>query len=268
MTQAEATSHSSRRTVLLASSASVELANALRNQGLDVTRWPQLQIRPPDSFHLLDEAIENLFGYDWVIFISQTSVTTFLDRFLELEHKIDELDSSRVCAIGESTLTALEKRQVHVDVVARQFGATRVVKELTAYIGGPENFARLNFLIPQAVIGRGYLKPALEDNGARSDVVTAYQTVSRSDALRLVSLLTILSTGGIDCVIFASSAEVMEFGQVFDTLDLSNLLTGRAVACKDGETATAAKEFGVSATIIGQSSPSKMAEAVAARLLS
>src|SRR2546423_2396953 len=127
MTHAEATSHPSPRTVLVASSASVELADALGHQGLDVLGWPQLQIGPPDSFHPLDEAIENLFGYDWLIFVNQTAVIAFLDRFLKLEHEINEMDALRVCAIGESTLAALESRQVHVDVVAHQFSATRVV---------------------------------------------------------------------------------------------------------------------------------------------
>lgn len=256
-----------QRTVLLAPSAPIELVDALVKQGIDVTRWPPSHIGRPGSFHSLDEAAENLFGYDWVVFVSDTAVISFLDRFLELEHDISEMDAVRVCAIGESTLAALDNARVHVDVVAQQFGAKQVVEDIAAYVDSQGELDRQNFLIPQAMIGRAYLKRALEDAGARADVIAAYETVPRENALRLMTLQTILSAAGIDCVIFDQPEEVKGFARVFDTLDLSPLLTGTAVACNDKLTAEAAKQLGAFATIIGRSAASQMAKDVAAYLL-
>src|SRR5205807_6009337 len=107
MTQTGPPSHSSRvprLTVVVSPSASAELVDALKTKHIDVTTWPRLHISEPDSFDSLDEAIENLFGYDWIIFVSDTAVTAFLDRFQELGHEISALDSLRVCALGESIL--------------------------------------------------------------------------------------------------------------------------------------------------------------------
>lgn len=257
-----------RRTVLVAPSASPELIDALEVTGLDVTIWPALQAAAPDSFASLDEAIENLFGYDWIIFVSENAVTSFLDRIHKLQHEISELDALRVCAITESTLAALEHQQVHVDVVCRQFDVSRVVHDIAAYAGSLEDVSRRTFLIPQAIIGREYLKLALEDTGARADVVAAYRTVSGSDALRLLSLQTILNSRGVDCVIFGQAADVDEFARVFDTPDLSRLLIATEVVCGDEETSKRASEFHLSANIaLHQDSPQQIAEAIAARLI-
>src|SRR5207302_8024278 len=101
MTEAPSTSRGSRspqRTVVVASSTSAELVDALKTKHIDVATWPRLHISEPDSFASLDEAIENLFGYDWIIFVSETAIAAFLDRFRELGHEISELDSVRVCA--------------------------------------------------------------------------------------------------------------------------------------------------------------------------
>jgi len=269
MTEASSTSRASRslqRTVVVPSSTSAELVDALKARHIDVTRWPAFHISPPHSRESLDEAIENLFGYDWIIFVSETAIAAFLDRFRELGHEISELDSVRVCALGESTLAALERRQVHVDVVPQHFRAARLVQDIAVYVGSSKDSNRQTLLIPQAMIGRDYLKPALEDAGARADVVAAYETVTKGEALRLVSLKIILSTGGIDSVLLTRPADVQEFARVFDTLDLSHLLTSTDVVCGDEETSRRAAQFGLSAKT-PQQSPQQIAEAIAAHLL-
>src|SRR2546428_9684270 len=139
MTQTGPPSHSSRvprLTAVVSASASAELVDALKTKHIETTRWPRLHISAPDSFDSLDEAIENLFGYDWIIFVSETGVTAFLDRFRELGHEISELDSLRVCALGESTQAALERQHVHVDVVPLKFGTARVIQDIAVYVSG------------------------------------------------------------------------------------------------------------------------------------
>src|SRR5437016_4956764 len=145
MTQTGLPSHGSReprRTAVVAPLASAELVDALKTKHIEVTRWPRLHISAPDSYDSLDEAIENLFGYDWIVFASETPVTVFLDRLQELGHEISELDSVRVCALGQSTLAALEGQHVHVDVVPQHFGAARVIQDIAVYVGGSEGLKR------------------------------------------------------------------------------------------------------------------------------
>src|SRR5215468_12077882 len=90
------------RTILLSPHLN-EIAPALREHGFNVITWPGVLILPPQSFAMLDEAIENLFGYDWLIFVNEDAAHFFLERFAKQGHDISELDSLRVCAIGEKT---------------------------------------------------------------------------------------------------------------------------------------------------------------------
>jgi len=84
------------RTVLIASSAPQSLTAELEGVGARVLSWPRLDIHAPETFAALDEAIENLFGYDWLIFRNLSAVTFFLARFQGLGHQISDLDSVRV----------------------------------------------------------------------------------------------------------------------------------------------------------------------------
>ena len=64
---------------------------------------PTIEISPLDSYELLDEAIEHLYGYDWLIFTSVNGVNHFFARLHAGGHETSELDELKVCAIGEAT---------------------------------------------------------------------------------------------------------------------------------------------------------------------
>src|SRR5215510_3291527 len=98
------------RTILIppTDSRTEQLAGELQRCGARVIILPKLEVREPENHAALDEAIENLFGYDWMIFSNANAVTFFLGRFEDLEHELSELDASRVCAIGEAVAGKLE----------------------------------------------------------------------------------------------------------------------------------------------------------------
>ena len=100
----------SGRTVLVSpGKAQGELATELKQHGARVLTWPGLDIGGPEAYDALDEAIENLFGYDWLIFRNTNAVDFFLRRFHNRGHEISELDALRVCAVGEEAVTKLEE---------------------------------------------------------------------------------------------------------------------------------------------------------------
>lgn len=236
------------RAILVTSAAPRELTGELERDGARMVTCPTFEITPPDNYAALDEAIENLYGYDWLIFISPDSVNSFLQRFQQHEHQVNELDALKVCALGESTVSALEEAHVHVDVMPARLDPASVVAALRAYLDGANGLTGLNLLIPQATIGRDYLIGELEKAGARTDVVAAYRTVAESDS-SLPRLRTLLMSGGIDCVVFTSATEVEEFARLFDTTDLTHLLKSTAVAVLDDEGSKTAARFGIHSTI-------------------
>ena len=221
-----------------------EFAAALEGYGARVVSCPTIEIVAPESYALLDDAIENLFGYDWVVFTSVNGVEHFLRRLEAASKDASELDDVRVCAIGEATSERLVAAHVHVDVVPQKFQAEGVFDALENYLGGRENFGNLNFLLPRAAVARDFLPRALEEAGARVDVVPAYRTVrpETTDRARAEALLV---GGGVDCVTFTSSSTVHNFAQLFDTRDLRRLLAGVRVACIGEITAQTAAEYGL-----------------------
>ncbi|MDX6693949.1 MAG: uroporphyrinogen methyltransferase / synthase [Blastocatellia bacterium] len=242
-TQLTATQPLAGRTVIItrAAAQAAEFSAELERYGARVVACPTIEIAAPESYAPLDEAIENLYGYDWIIFTSVNGVDYFLKRLNEMGRDASELDDLRVCSIGEATAVRLRDAQIHVDVVPEQFKAEGVFEALTDYLGGTQGLYALNFLIPRAAVARDYLPLALEGAGARVDVVAVYRTV-RPQTQERGRIEALLAGGGVDCITFTSSSTVHNFAHLFDTGDLSQLLDGVKIACIGDITASSAAE--------------------------
>ena len=145
--------------------------------------------------------------------------------------------------IGQRTADKLHEAHVHVDLVPSQSTAEGVFAAMSEFAGGAERLRGLNILLPRALVGREHLPKALEDAGARVDVVPAYQTVlpENLDRGRLSAMLA----GGGDCIAFTSPSTIKNLAKLFDTHDLGKMLPGIAVACIGSVTAAAAAEYGL-----------------------
>jgi uroporphyrinogen III methyltransferase/synthase len=253
------------RTVMItrARERAAEFAAELEAYGARVVSCPTIEIVPPASYAQLDEAIENLFGYDWLVLTSANAFEHFLARLEAAGKDVTELDELHVCAIGEATAARLVEAHVHVDVIPEKSRAEGVFAALEAYLGGREQFENLNFLLPRAAVARDFLPRALEAAGARCDAVEAYRTArpETTDRARAEALLV---GGGVDCITFTSSSTVHNFAQLFDTHDLRPLLSGVRVACIGAVTAETAAEYGLRADVVpAESNARALARAVA-----
>ena len=226
---------------------SEEFVLALERYGAEVIACPTIEIRELDDYQRLDEAIDHLYGYDWVIFTSVNGVDHFFRRLSATAHDVANLDEVKVCAIGEATADKLRDLHVHVDVIPEEFKAEGVFAALERFVGGRAGLHGLNFLIPRASIARDYLPKSLEQVGARVDVVPAYRTAlpQNLDRGRVAAMLS----GSADCIAFTSSSTVRNLAQLFDTEDLSEALAGVTVACIGDVTAKTAAEHGLQVSI-------------------
>jgi uroporphyrinogen III methyltransferase/synthase len=221
-----------------------DFVSELEKYGARVIVCPTIEIAEPESYERLDEAIDHLYGYDWIIFTSVNGVEYFLRRLQAREHQTSALDELRVCAIGEATAESLLGAHVHVDLIPDQFKAEGIFADLEAFIGGRQALNGLNILIPRAAVARDYLPKALETAGARVDVVTAYRTI-QPEGLDRGRVTAMLAGGAADCIAFTSSSTVRNLAQLFDANDLSEILRGVAVACIGDITANTATEYGL-----------------------
>jgi uroporphyrinogen III methyltransferase/synthase len=237
------------RTVVItrAAAQAADFVTELENYGASVIVCPTIEIAEPESYERLDEAIDHLYGYDWLIFTSANAIDFFLRRLNTRGVKIEDLDEIKVCAIGQASADKLRDAHVHVDVVPAHAKAEGVFAALSEYAGGTEQLRGLNILLPRAAAGRDYLPKSLEAAGARVDVVTAYRTVvpENLDRGRLSAMLA----GSADCIAFTSSSTVKNLALLFDTHDLGKVLAGLNVACIGDVTAATAAEFGLQVDI-------------------
>ncbi len=237
------------RTIVItrAQNQAEEFVSELERYGAQVSLCPTIEIRELESYERLDEAIEHLYGYDWLIFTSVNGVEHFFKRLEARGHDASDLDDLKVCAIGEATADKLRDLHVHVDVIPEEFKAEGVFAALERFLGGREALRNLNVLLPRASVARDYLPKALEQAGARVDVVPAYRTSlpENLDRGRIAAMLA----GSGDCIAFTSSSTVRNLAQLFDTQDLSEALAGVVIACIGDITARTAADCGLQVRI-------------------
>jgi uroporphyrinogen III methyltransferase/synthase len=217
------------QTILIAQRDAVsDLTRSLERAGARVVTWPKVQICEPESFAALDEAIDNLFGYDWIVFRNVHAVEFFLQRLKTLGHVVTSLDALRIVAIDDRTSEKLSSSNVHVDVVVSGNTDQDVLTELENYLGGREAIGQTNLLNFRAANSAETLSLKLEELGARVDTVNAYRTVPDNS---IVALKVLLKGGSIDCVAFQEVGDLEELADLFDTGDLRTLLAGAIIAC-------------------------------------
>jgi len=220
-----------------------EFVSELEQYGASVIVCPTIEIRELENYERLDEAIDHLYGYDWLVFTSVNGVEYFFKRLKSRERETSDMDELKVCAIGEATADKLRDLHVHVDVIPEEFKAEGAFAALERFVGGPDGLKGLNVLIPRASVARDYLPNALQDAAARVDIVPVYRTClpENLDRGRVAAMLS----GSADCIAFTSSSTVRNLAQLFDTEDLSQALAGILIACIGDITARTAADFGL-----------------------
>src|ERR1700733_4793484 len=153
-----------------------ELSDRLRALGADAVELPVISLEPPLDPAPLDRAIENLVGYDWLIFTSVNGVRFFLNRLDQSRHDLRSV-KARICAIGPATRRAVEDLHLKVDLMPEEYVAESLVK---SFAGEP--LAGQRILLPRAAVARDLIPTELAKLGAQVDVVEAYRNVVPDDA--------------------------------------------------------------------------------------
>ena len=190
------------QTVLVtrAEGQSEEGSSQLRRLGANVLDIPVIEIQPPEDAAPLNEAIENLQHYDWILFTSANAVTRFFAA-LFLTKRDARAIRARIGAIGTHTAAALQTVGITPDRVAEQATAEGVVKAFET-----ENLAGARIMLPRAAVGRDVIPNEFRRRGARVDVVPVYRT-----AVPLESLEKLAAVDHADWITFTSSSTVKNF---------------------------------------------------------
>jgi uroporphyrinogen-III synthase len=181
------------------------LSSRLRNLGAEVLEIPFIEIRRPRSFQPLDEALQRLATYDWLILTSVNGVEAMWDRLAKLRLTNDSLRHLKIAAIGPATKRAIEKNGVRVHVVPEEYVAESVVKSLRKQVKGKR------VLLVRAKVARDLIPRELRKAGAPVDVFEAYETVVPKASRRRLQAVLGNQKRRPHVITFTSSSTVKNF---------------------------------------------------------
>jgi uroporphyrinogen III methyltransferase/synthase len=225
-----------------------ELTEKLSELGAEVVEIPTIEIKPPDSFEPLDQAIKRLGGrgklaYRWLIFTSRNGVDFFWKRLAYLKKDVRILAQVKIAAIGPATAKAIEEKGLCLDFIPEEYRAEALI----------EGFKKIGvkgqrILIPRAKVAREVLPEKLREMGAQVEVVEAYQTVIKREVGPI--LRQVLTERSIDIITFTSSSTVKSFINLLN--GEIDLLQGTKIATIGPITAETAQKLGLKVDIVAR----------------
>ncbi len=217
-----------------------EFASKLIAEGADIYLLPTVKITLPEDYTKIDNSLEKLAEYDWLVFTSTNAVRYFVERMQFLHLFGNVLQGSKVAAVGPATALMLEKEGIHVDYIS----AIHTGEHLAANI---ENVEGKKILVPTTDINRGKLRQVLTERGAEVNEVAFYNTRKNEIA---DDYIIQTFRAGVDMITFTSSSSVEALVELVSPLHIP--LEKFPVACIGPHTAATAREHGLKVDVIAQ----------------
>jgi uroporphyrinogen III methyltransferase/synthase len=214
-----------------------DLVLTLSDLGAECVECPTIDVVEPDSWQPMDDAIDSINKYQWLIFTSVNGVQFFFNRLFGRGMDVRVLGHLKTAAIGPSTAKRLLDFGITTDILPETYQAESVVK---AFTDVPVQGRKV--LLPRAKEARAVLPEELRRMGAQVDEIVAYQTLQATEGQS--DLLDALRHRNIDMVTFTSSSTVRNFKALLPEQEVQDLTGGVTVACIGPITADTAKSLG------------------------
>ena len=219
-----------------------EFSAKLAARGATVLECPTIRLVGPESWQLLDLAIRDLHGYDWVVLTSGNAVRFFFQRLDLLGLDARSLGNCRICAVGPKTADELRLFGIKPDLVPSDYKAEGVIDE----------FSRLDMhnsriLFPRADKARDIIPRELKRMGAHVDSPVAYRNIFPK---RLPpETLFALEKRSVDCITFTSSSTVQNLAAMLGEEMMLDMLKGVVVASIGPITSKSCRDLGLKVDI-------------------
>jgi len=218
-----------------------DLVRLLERRGAYCIECPTIEVHWPEDREPLDQAINSLSTFDWVIFSSANAVRFFFERLFGLNFDLRALGNIHIAVVGAGTAKAISALHLSSDIMPDDFRAEGLI-EAFSQIG----VSGKRILIPRAEKAREILPKRLSELGAEVTLVPAYRTLAPDLG---PEVLEILGQETIDVLTFTSSSTVKNFFRLLPD-DLRNRIIEQAkVACIGPITARTAEDFGLKVTV-------------------
>ena len=218
-----------------------ELVAGLEENGASCYECSTINIEPVEDYHILDEALERINEYHWILFTSLNGVKYFFKRLYDKGLDARDLKGPDIGVVGKSTADLLLEYGVNADLIPPVFTGEGLAESLL-----DQGVEGRNVLIPRAVEGREVLPETLRGAGAQVTIAPLYKNVppqGRRDELRAE-----LESGEVGMVTFTSSSTVRNFLTMVDAEsqeELEQLMAGVKIAAIGPITAKTVTDSGL-----------------------
>ena len=184
-----------------------KMARMLEELGAEVLLQPAIEIRPPDAWEPVDQALQRLSDFEWVVFSSSNAVRFLLGRLAVVGLDMRAFGGVKIACVGPGTSEELQRFHLQPDLMPGRYQAEDLLAELLPAA------AQRSFLIPRGSRGRELLADELQAAGAKVEQIVVYQ--SRDLEHASPELLARMKAGEIDWVTVTSSAIGQSVARMF-----------------------------------------------------
>jgi len=222
-----------------------DLVRRLADLGAECLEYPTIKVVPAADTAPLDDAINRLSTYDWIVFTSVNGVAFFFARLFETDRDVRALNHLQTAAIGPVTSQRLRQFGLKSDIIPENYRSEAVVEAFRK-----EDLKGKKVLLPRAAEARSVLPVELRKMGAQVDEVTAYLTEKVAGNADL--LIDRLTDKRIDLITFTSSSTVKNFKALLPPESFKDLLEGVTIASIGPITTETATDLGFEVHITAQ----------------
>jgi uroporphyrinogen-III synthase len=223
---------------------SIRLVNSM---GFKAITAPMIDVvdKTDDNFKGFYERIMD-GAVDYVIFTSANGVEFTLLKLNSIDEFIDQLNQTRVVAIGPKTSEALLKNGINVSLMPDSYSSVELVEMLSGIEGSVIEIARSSHGAPELIKG-------LIEKGAKVHETQVYEIIRRCDE-RHKKLMEQALEGKIDIFAFTSSMMVRNFMDITDDMgikeEIIKIMNKKTVAAIGKPTSETLSGFGVRVAIM------------------
>lgn len=157
------------------------LMEKINDLGGNPIEFPTIKINEIKDNAILEQAINNINKYTYIVFTSENSIEIFFKKLLECNKDIRSLGNLKVVAIGKATAKALKLKGIIADLVPEKYIAESLLELLKSHLTKDDNV-----LVPRAKNARDILITEISKICA-VDEIKIYETIKDDSSKEEIS---------------------------------------------------------------------------------
>jgi len=173
------------------------------NKGAKVIDFPAIDVGYPDNLNPLDDALNEIEDFHWIIFSSSNGIKFVDERLRELNTSLKECSKTiKIAVVGEKTSLTLNEIGIEADFVPPEFVAESLIENF------PVSGYGLKVFLPRVQTGgRNLIADEFRNSGARVVEVAAYET--RCPDSIPIQTVNFIANRKVDAMVFSSGKTVL-----------------------------------------------------------